>query len=66
MAKGSGKLPQSKDRHPKGSTMVRLPPDLRDKMSALAAANERTLAAEVRVAVRQYLERKQAEQESGS
>jgi len=46
--------------------MVRLPPDLRDKMSALAAANERTLAAEVRVAVRQYLERKQAEQESGT
>ena len=46
--------------------MVRLPPELRDKMSALAVENERTLAAEVRIAVRQYLERIQAEQETGT
>ena len=49
-----------------GTIMIRLSPAQHEVMVALAAENERSLAAEVRLAVRQYLERKQAEQESGA
>lgn len=36
---------------------VRLKPDIHARMKALARENERTLAAEVRMAIRDYLER---------
>jgi predicted DNA-binding protein len=35
---------------------VKLPVDMRDKLAMLAKDNERTFAAEVRVAIRQHLQ----------
>ena len=42
---------------PKSHTAFRLPVRLRDDIAALARANDRSLSAEMRVAVREHLER---------
>ena len=39
-----------------GPVLVRLPPDLHDALKATAQAEDRSMAAVVRVALRQYVE----------
>lgn len=34
---------------------VKIPPTMREQMTTLAKANERTLAAEIRIAIREHL-----------
>lgn len=46
----------SRDRHQQAQVVVRMPIELRDQAEAFAKQNDRTLAQEVRRALRMYLE----------
>lgn len=58
MAEREPDLPISRkrDRHQQAQVVVRMPIELRDQAEAFAKQNDRTLAQEVRRALRMYLE----------
>lgn len=44
-----------------GTTMIRLPVSIIDKIRVLAAAHDRSISAELRVALREYIDRVEGE-----
>jgi predicted DNA-binding protein len=45
---------------------VKIPVDMRDRMNVLARDNDRTFAAEVRIAIREHLQAAKAAREKGA